>query len=137
LGVAIGEVLDLLLLGDNLLVEEVDLLGGHRVIIVLGLFSRGWCFSANVIEGLFAVRPEFWVLEFPRLFSVREVSFNRGHGEPTFCPYGDWPFSSLFWRTLWKSYLFSWRTKLAKLLCLKCFGKMVFVNFSHCRERSS
>jgi hypothetical protein len=49
----------------------------------------------------------------------------------TFCPYGDWPFSSLFWRTLWKSYLLSWRTKLAKLLCLKCFGRMVLVNFSH------
>jgi hypothetical protein len=80
LGVAIGEVLDLLLLGDNLLVEEVDLLGGHRVIVALGLLSRGWCFSADVIEGLFAVRPEFWVLEFPRLFSVRGVSFNFGMG---------------------------------------------------------
>ena len=55
---------------------------------------------------------------------------------PTFCPYGDWPFSSLFCRTLWKSYLFSWRTKLAKLLCLKCFGRMVLVNFSHCGDSS-
>jgi hypothetical protein len=73
LGVAIGEVLDLLLLGDNLLVEEVDLLGGHRVIGVLSLLSRGRCFSANVIERLFAVRPEFRVLEFPRLFCVRGV----------------------------------------------------------------
>jgi hypothetical protein len=45
-------------------------------------------------------------------------------------PYGDCPFSSLLWRTLWKSYLLSWRTKLAKLLCLKCFGRMCFVNFS-------
>lgn len=46
-------------------------------------------------------------------------------------PYGDCPFSS-FCRTLWKSYLFSCRTKLAKLLCLKCLGRMVFVNFSFC-----
>ena len=53
-------------------------------------------------------------------------------GLPTFGPYGDCPFSSLFWRTLWKSYLFSWRTKLAKLLCLKCLGRIVLVNFSHC-----
>jgi hypothetical protein len=47
-------------------------------------------------------------------------------------PYGDCPFSSLLCRTLWKSYLFSWRTKLAKLLCLKCLGRMCFVNFSFC-----
>lgn len=45
-------------------------------------------------------------------------------------PYGDCPVSSLLWRTLWKSYLFSWRTKLAKLLCLKCFGRMDLVNLS-------
>lgn len=45
-------------------------------------------------------------------------------------PYCDWPFSSLLCRTLWKSYLFNWRTKLAKLLCLKCFGRMCLVNFS-------
>lgn len=32
--------------------------------------------------------------------------------------------------TLWKSYLFSWRTKLAKLLCLKCFGSTRVENFS-------
>lgn len=38
--------------------------------------------------------------------------------------------SSLLCLTLWKSYLFSWRTKLAKLLCLKCFGRMALVNFS-------
>jgi hypothetical protein len=45
-------------------------------------------------------------------------------------PYGDCPFSSLLCLTLWKSYLFSWRTKLAKLLCLKCLGRMCLVNFS-------
>lgn len=56
---------------------------------------------------------------------------------PTLGPYGDCPFSSLFCRTLWKSYLFSWRTKLAKLLCLKCLGRMVLVNFSHYSRKSS
>ena len=49
-------------------------------------------------------------------------------------PYGEVPPSSLLCRTLWKSYLLSWRTKLAKLLCLKCFGRMCFVNFSFCEQ---
>lgn len=49
-------------------------------------------------------------------------------------PYGDVPPSSLLCRTLWKSYLFSCRTKEAKLLCLKCFGSMCFVNFSFCKR---
>jgi hypothetical protein len=52
-------------------------------------------------------------------------------GQPTSRPYGDSPLSSLC-LTLWKSYLFNWRTKLAKLLCLKCFGRIVLVNFSFC-----
>ena len=47
-------------------------------------------------------------------------------------PYGGVPLSSLLCRTLWKSYLFNCRTKLAKLLCLKCFGRICFVNFSFC-----
>jgi hypothetical protein len=50
----------------------------------------------------------------------------------TLGPYGDGLLSSLFCRTLWKSYLFSCRTKLAKLLCLKCFGRISLVNFSFC-----
>jgi hypothetical protein len=47
------------------------------------------------------------------------------------------PPSSLFCRTLWKSYLFNCRTKLAKLLCLKCLGRIDFVNFSFCHCRTS
>jgi hypothetical protein len=43
--------------------------------------------------------------------------------------YGESPVSSLC-LILWKSYLFSCRTKLAKLLCLKCFGRIVLVNWS-------
>jgi hypothetical protein len=52
-------------------------------------------------------------------------------------PYGDDPPSSLLCRTLWKSYLLSWRTKLAKLLCLKCFGRMCLVNFSFYQQVSA
>lgn len=59
----------------------------------------------------------------------------KGGGQPTSRPYGDSPFSSLC-LTLWKSYLFNWRTKLAKLLCLKCFGRMFLVNFSFYSRQS-
>lgn len=62
----------------------------------------------------------------------------EGEGREIMChtpwPYCAAPLSSV-WRTLWKSYLFSCRTKLAKLLCLKCFGKIVLVNFSFCSPR--
>lgn len=47
-------------------------------------------------------------------------------------PYGECPLSSLLCRTLWKSYLLSCRTKLAKLLCLKCLGRIDLVNLSFC-----
>ena len=63
---------------------------------------------------------------------VSVKSRRTSHVERTPDPYGDCPFSSLLCRTLWKSYLFSCRTKLAKLLCLKCFGSMDLVNFSFC-----
>jgi hypothetical protein len=49
----------------------------------------------------------------------------------TCLPYGDSLFSS-FRRSLWKSYLLSCRTKLEKLLCLKCFGRISLVNLSVC-----
>jgi hypothetical protein len=74
--------------------------------------------------------------EFPCLSSgtvnTRASSPHNHGGQPTSRPYGDSPLSSLC-LTLWKSYLFNWRTKLAKLLCLKCFGRIVLVNFSFCR----
>lgn len=133
-------MLDLLLLRHNLLVKKINLLRGYGVVCGLGLFSWRGCLSANVVERFFAVCAELWVLELPCLCNLCEtldpVDFRMGGGLPTFCPYGDWPFSSLFCRTLWKSYLFSWRTKLAKLLCLKCFGRMVLVNFSHYGDSS-
>lgn len=49
LSIAIGQMLNLLLLGDNLLVEQVDLLGGDRLFVALGLFARSWGLSANVV----------------------------------------------------------------------------------------
>lgn len=64
----------------------------------------------------------------PRQISVRQAGTYRTVQTPG--PYGDCPFSSLLCRTLWKSYLLSCRTKLAKLLCLKCLGRIDFVNFS-------
>lgn len=74
LRVAVGDVLDLLLLRDNLLVEKIDLLCWHRVIVGLGLLPRRRGFSPNIIEGLFAVRSELGVLELPGLSSdcIRE-----------------------------------------------------------------
>jgi hypothetical protein len=126
-------MLNLLLLGHNLLIEQVNLLCGYGLFVALGLFPGGGGLSSNVVKRFFAVCAKLGVLEFPCLRSfVKPPGPKIRLGVPTFCPYGDWPFSSLFCRTLWKSYLFSWRTKLAKLLCLKCLGNMVLVNFSHC-----
>ena len=45
----------------------------------------------------------------------------------TFSPYGLG--ASSVDLTLWKSYLLSWRTKLAKFECLKCFGRIDVVNW--------
>jgi hypothetical protein len=47
--IAIREMLDLLLLGDNLLVEEVDLLGGCGFIVGLVLLAGSRGLSANVV----------------------------------------------------------------------------------------
>jgi hypothetical protein len=49
LSIAIGEMLDLLLLGDNLLVEQVDLLGGYGLVVGLGLLAGSRGLSANVV----------------------------------------------------------------------------------------
>lgn len=73
-GIAIGEQLNLLLLGEDLLVEQVDLLSGDRVICGLSLFARSRRFAANVIERFFAVGTKFGVFKFPSLFG-KSVSF--------------------------------------------------------------
>jgi len=72
----------------------------------------------------------------PTLDVKDQPSSSQGAWPRTSRPYGASPFSSLC-LTLWKSYLFSCRTKLAKLLCLKCLGRMVFVNFSFYWQRVS
>jgi len=63
-------MLDLLLLGHDLLVKQVDLLRGNGLFVALGLFPRGGCLSTNVVEGFFAVRAKLGVLKFPCLRSV-------------------------------------------------------------------
>ena len=49
LSIAIGEMLDLLLLGDNLLVEQVDLLGGDGLLVALGLLARSRSLPADIV----------------------------------------------------------------------------------------
>ena len=95
-------------------------------------FSRCWSFAADIVQGIFVVRLELGMFEFPRLGSSAMRHTRHGHLPLTPEPYGECPFSSLLCRTLWKSYLLSWRTKLAKLLCLKCLGRIDLVNLSFC-----
>jgi hypothetical protein len=49
LSIAIGEMLDLLLLGDNLLVEQVNLLRGSGLVVGLGLLAGGRGLPANIV----------------------------------------------------------------------------------------
>ena len=96
----------------------------------LGRFPGRWSFAADVVQGILVVRLELGMFELPGLGSsaAKHPSSSRSPLTPE--PYGDCPLSSLLCRTLWKSYLLSWRTKLAKLLCLKCLGRIDFVNLS-------
>lgn len=98
---AVGNVLDLLLLRNDLLVEQIDLLSGYRFFGACGRLAWRRGLATDIIEGILAVGPELRVLELPRLGSDGQSSFFLSRdGEPTFCPYGDWPLSSLFCRTL-------------------------------------
>lgn len=74
-GIAIGEQLNLLLLGEDLLVEQVDLLGWHGVICGLSLFARSRGFAANVVERFFTVGTKFGVFEFPGLKGKSDCQF--------------------------------------------------------------
>lgn len=73
LSIAVGEMLDLLLLGEDLLVEEVDLLGGDRVVGRLGLLAGGRGFAANIVKRIFTVCSKLWVFEFPSLWRVISI----------------------------------------------------------------
>ena len=77
LSIAVREVLDLLLLGHNLLIEQVNLLCRDRLFIALSLFARCGGFASNIVEGLFAVGAKFGVLELPCLCSGSEPRPNR------------------------------------------------------------
>lgn len=67
LRIAVRKVLDLLLLRDNLLVEQVDLLGGNGIVVILGLLAGRRGFSADVVQRFLAVGAELGVFEFPGL----------------------------------------------------------------------
>jgi hypothetical protein len=97
---AVGNVLDLLLLRNDLLVEQIDLLSGYRFFGACGRLAWRRGFATDIIEGILAVSPELRVLEFPCLGIEGQLRPLSRDGEPTFCPYGDWPLSSLFCRTL-------------------------------------
>lgn len=131
LAVSLLKLLQLLLCSDQLRVDEIHLLGGNKLFRrLIGLPWHGRL-SPDVVERVLVVRFEIGMLEFPSLCPGQSGPSLRFRPlQLTPAPYGDWPPSSLLCRTLWKSYLFSCRTKLAKLLCLKCLGRMDFVNFS-------
>ena len=65
--VAILKVLELLLSGNKLGVEHVHLLGGQEIFTRAIHLSRRGGLSPNGGEGIFVVRLEVWVLEFPCL----------------------------------------------------------------------
>lgn len=129
--------LQLLLCRNELCVEEVHLLGRDNVFGHNIGFPGSRCLSSDVVKSIFVVHLEIGVLELPSLRKLVVHCADQRSGSLTPRPYGEVPPSSLLCRTLWKSYLFSWRTKLAKLLCLKCFGRMCFVNFSFCNRVSA
>ena len=122
------------MLGSHeLCVYQIHLLRWNGFFEYLRRFSRRWGFPLNVVQRILVVRLEFRVFEFPRLWMLDLITLSCKFMSPlTPAPYGDCPLSSLLCRTLWKSYLFSCLTKLAKLLCLKCFGRIDLVNRSFC-----
>lgn len=63
----IRKMLDLLLLGENLLVQQVDLLCWDGVLMRLGLLSRSRGFPTDIVKRLFTVGAKFGVLKLPGL----------------------------------------------------------------------
>ena len=68
------QLLDLLLLRQNLLVQQVNLLRGDGVVIILGLLARGGGLATNVVEGFLAVGAKLGVFELPCLKTGSEAS---------------------------------------------------------------
>lgn len=73
LSVAVGQVLDLLLLGHDLLVQEIDLLCRDRVVMIASLFTGRRRFPSNVVQRFLAVCPELRVLKLPSLYTIRTL----------------------------------------------------------------
>jgi hypothetical protein len=67
-------MLDLLLLGNNLLVKQINLLGGYGFIVGLGLFPWRGGLASNIVEGFFAICAKLGVFEFPCLWILCETS---------------------------------------------------------------
>lgn len=63
-------MLDLLLLGENLLVEEIDLLGRDGLVVTLGLLPGRRCFAPNVVKRVLAVGAKLGMLKLPGLFPL-------------------------------------------------------------------
>jgi hypothetical protein len=112
LGVAIGEVLDLLLLRNNLLIEKVDLLCGNRIIVRLCLLSWSRCLSSDVVEGLFAVCSKLGVFKLPGLDKASsETEIKR--------------------TATWDPHILSIRRLAILLIILSYFVEVVLVQLSH------
>lgn len=67
LGDALGEVLELLLLGEELRVEQVELLRGDGVFVGGRLLARRRRLSADVVERVLVVGLELGMFKLPRL----------------------------------------------------------------------
>jgi len=139
----------------NLGLEVTQLSGGCCLATAWRRLLYCWCFPLrqsirasgrgrclDIIKQILIVDLEISVFEFPCLAHQNHSAYRDG----TPSPYGFGLPSSVF-RTLWKSYLgisscetnvasylFNCRTKLAKLECLKCRGRTLFVN-SFCWAR--
>jgi hypothetical protein len=112
LGVAIGEVLDLLLLRNNLLIEKVDLLCGNRVIVRLCLLSWSRGLSSDVVERVFAIRFKLGVFKLPGLGNASsETDINR--------------------TAIWVPHILSIRRLAILLIILSYFVEVVLVQLSH------
>jgi hypothetical protein len=123
--VASFKSMQLRLCRHELSADHVHLLRRQPHVLSIGLvgFARRRCLSSDVVECILVVHFEIGVFELPGLcrcqlvvtskartmvgWLARVGDYAKKHVKHTPGPYGDWPFSSLLCRTLWKSYLFN------------------------------
>lgn len=65
--VSLLKLLKLLLSSHELCVNQIHLLGRYQFVRNRIWLSRSWGFAPNVVERVFVVHFEVWVLELPRL----------------------------------------------------------------------